>query len=146
MNSKRTVEDDLARDALTEFLPRTADDDTFLTFRHYRNPRLEWFPYTTGVTLTYEANGGVTFCVVAEPDSELLHVTVAECSNRDLFNKNIAREIALGRFFRVAEFFTIEWNRELTIAENLEQRWDEFGIRHSPHELVLSVKNRYSED
>lgn len=144
MNSKRTTEDDLARDSLTEFLPRAADPDTFLTFRHYRVPNpLQFIPGVGIVDTGYAANGGVTFCVVAEPDSKLLHVTVAECSKRDLFNKNIAREIAMGRFLRIGEFVTIEWDRDVTIAENLERDWDDFCLRSSPFHLELSVKNRY---
>lgn len=148
-NSNRTYEDDLARDSLNEFLVRKADNDTFLTYRHYRVPafvidesgELGFRVLQSG----YEANGGVTFCVVAEPDSELLHVTVAECSDRDLFNKNIAREIAFGRFLRVGEFITVEWDRSLTIAEVLENNWDIFGVRKDVDDLVLSVKNSYIE-
>lgn len=149
MNSNRTQEDDLARDALNEFLTRRPDADTFLTFRHYRVPAFVIDEASEGfrvLQLGYEANGGVTLCVVAEPDSEVLHVTVAECSDRDLFNKNIAREIAFGRFYRVGDFTTIQWNRDFTIAENLEANWYRFGIRKDFEDLVLSVKNRFIED
>lgn len=149
MNSNRTQEDDLARDALGEFLDRRPDADTFLTYRHYRNPAfdlVENFNTLQVEQVGYEANGGVTFCVVAEPDSQKLHVTVAECSDRDLFNKNIAREISFGRFYRVGDFTTINWNRNMTIAENLEENWELFGIRKDYEDLVLSVKNRFIED
>ena len=149
MNSNRTQEDDLARDALNEFLDRRADADTFLTYRHYRVPAFVIDDEGGGfrvVQTGYEANGGVTFCVVAEPDSEALHVTVAECSDRDLFNKNIAREISFGRFYRVGDFTTIRWDRDATISENLEENWELFGVRKDYDDLVLSVKNRFIED
>lgn len=149
MNSNRTQEDDLARDALVEFLTRRPDADTFLTFRHYRVPCFIINEAEVGFNLFqtgYEANGGVTLCVVAEPDSEVLHVTVAECSDRDLFNKNIAREISFGRFYRLGDFATIPWDRSETIAQNLEDNWDTFGIRKAHEDLVLSVKNRFVED
>lgn len=149
MNSNRTIEDDLARDALTEFMTRRPDADTFLTYRHYRMPSFVINEDVDGFMLVqsgFEANGGVTFCVVAEPDSEVLHVTVAECSERDLFNKNIAREISFGRFFRVGDFVTIPWDRNFTIAENLEVNWDEFNVRKQAEDMVLSVKNCYIED
>lgn len=149
MNSNRTQEDDLARDALVEFLSRRPDADTFLTYRHYRVPAFVIDEGSEGfrvVQVGYKANGGVTLCVVAEPDSEKLHVTVAECSDRDLFNKNIAREISFGRFYRVGDFVTINWNRDFTISENLESNWELFGIRKDYEDLVLSVKNRFIED
>lgn len=146
MNSNRTKEDDLARDALNEFLTRPADADTFLTFRHYRVPNIEFVIGVGLVEMGYEANGGVTFCVVAEPDSEKLHVTVAECSKRDLFNKNIAREISWGRFFRVGDFASVDWDRDLTIAENLQAYWHELGVRQHYVNLSLSVKNKFIED
>lgn len=148
MNSNRTQEDDLARDALVEFLTRRPDMDTFLTYRHYRLPSFVIDSDSEGfraVQTGYEANGGVTFCVVAEPDAEKLHVTVAECSDRDLFNKNIAREISFGRFYRVGDFVTIDWHRDITISENLENNWELFGVRKDFEELVLSVKNRFIE-
>lgn len=150
MNRNRPLEDDLARDALTEFLNRPADDDTFLTFRHYRYPVLvpavledQTFTF---VECGYEAHGGVTFCVVAEPDSEFLYVSVAECSTKDLFNKNLGREVSLGRFMRVGQYWTLRWDRSATIAENIEEAWHIFGLRADVDNVSLSVKNRFIED
>lgn len=150
MNSNRPLEDDLARDALTEFLNRTADDDTFLTFRHYRYATLEPIFNDEDMLVdlkdAYYPQGGVTFCVVAEPDSELLYVSVAECSIKDLFNKSLGREVSLGRFMRVGQYWTITWDRSATIAENLEEAWHIFGLRADIDDVVLSVKNRFIED
>lgn len=149
MNSNRTQEDDLARDALNEFLDRRPDADTFLTYRHYRVPAFVIDNEGEGfrvVQTGYEANGGVTFCVVAEPDSEFLYVSVAECSIKDLFNKNLGREVSLGRFMRVGQYWTIAWDRSATIAENLEEAWHIFGLRADIDDVVLSVKNRFIED
>lgn len=150
MNRNRPVEDDLARETLTEFLDRQADADTFLTFRHYRYPILVPVVLDDSTIALeqrgFEANGGVTFCVVAEPDSEVLYVSVAECSSKDLFNKNLGREVSFGRFMRVGQYVSIKWDRDATIAENLEEVWSVFGLRADVDDVVLSVKNRFIED
>jgi acetyltransferase-like isoleucine patch superfamily enzyme len=95
--------------------------------------------------LEIEAKGGVTFCIAAEPDSKRLHIAVAECSNKDLYNKEIGRQVALGRFVKIGEYVTFEWNREITIAENLELQWFNYfyHLHNDPKTLELTVKSCY---
>ena len=67
---------------------RSADEDMFVTYRHYRDLDPSFFGEEIMPT------GGITFCVVAEPDSEKLHVSFAECSSKDLYSKKIGRLIS----------------------------------------------------
>lgn len=118
----------------------SCDKDMFVTYRHYR--------VLDEDQLEIEAKGGVTFCIAAEPDSKRLHIAVAECSSKDLYNKEIGRQVAIGRFVKIGEYVTFEWNRELTIAENMECKWLEYfyHLRNKLTELELTVKSSYLED
>lgn len=139
MNSTQAVEHFLVKSVLEEH-QGSCDEDMFVTYRHYR--------VLDEDQLEIEAKGGVTFCIAAEPDSKLLHVAVAECSSKDLYNKDIGRQVALGRFVKIGEYVSFEWNREITIAQNLEAVWLNYfyHIRNELDELELTVKSCYLED
>lgn len=115
---------------------RSADEDMFVTYRHYRDLDPSFFNEEIAPT------GGVTFCVVAEPDSEKLHVSFAECSSKDLYSKKIGRLISFGRLFRVGEFITIDWDRERSIAENIEDNWNSLGVVRDLFDVVITGRYR----
>jgi hypothetical protein len=125
-----------AKEVISTHYDREADADTFVTYRHYRDLDPDFCNEEILPT------GGVTFCVVAEPDSEKLHISVAECSSKDLYNKEVGRHISFGRFYRVGEFTTIAWDRDSSIAENIEESWSFFGIIRDSFDVVITGKYR----
>ena len=133
---RKDWEIDMAKEVIETHFPRAADADMFVTYRHYRDLDDTFFADEIMPT------GGITFCIAAEPDSEKLHVSFAECSTKDLYSKQIGRSIAFGRFYRVGEFITIDWDRERSIAENLEEHWDKFGLVRNIVGVVLTGRYR----
>lgn len=133
---RKTWEFQNAKEVIETNFDREADADTFVTYRHYRDLDPDFFLEEILPT------GGVTFCVVAEPDSELLHISVAECSSKDLYNKEVGRNISFGRFYRVGDFTTIDWDRERSIADNIEDNWSRFGIIRDLLDVVITGKYR----
>lgn len=109
-------------------------NDIFVTFRHYRLGDFGFEGWAEG----YHPKGGATFCIVADPVSEVLHVAVAECSDKDLYNRQVGRAIAFGRFVKGA-FTTLPWGREAPISRSIECAFEDMGVRNS-HELVISGK------
>ena len=137
MTTRDYFETMLAKDVIIEQLG-SCDKDMFITYRHYR--------VLDEDMIEVNARGGVTFCVAAEPDSKLLHVSMAECSDKDLYNKDIGRKVSFGRLANISEYTTLEWDREVSIAENLADMWDQLGSRYNLDNLELTVKSRYFGD
>jgi hypothetical protein len=133
---RKTWETQTAKEVIETHYDRVADDDAFVTYRHYRDLDNDFCGEEILPT------GGVTFCVVAEPDSELLHISYAECSSKDLYNKEVGRNISFGRFYRVGEFVTIDWDRERSIAENIDDNWKFFALIRDPFDVVITGKYR----
>lgn len=133
---RKTWEISMAKEVIETNFNREPDQDLFVTYRHYR----DLDPQYCGEEIL--AKGGITFCVVAEPDSELLHVSVAECSVKDLYSKAVGRNISFGRFYRVGEFTTVDWDRERTIAENLEDNWLSWSVIRDTMDVVCTGKFR----
>ena len=133
---RKIWETQCAKEVIETNYNRSADEDMFVTYRHYRD-----------VDDTFSGEeimptGGITFCVVAEPDSEKLHVSFAECSSKDLYSKKIGRLISFGRLFRVGEFITIDWDRERSIAENIEDNWYSLGVVRGLFDVVITGRYR----
>ena len=134
MTTRDYFETMLAKDVITEHFG-ACDEDMFVTYRHYRALDED--------QLDIHARGGVTFCIAAEPDAKLLHISMAECSDKDLYNKDIGRKISFGRLVNVSDYVTIDWDRDVSIAQNLENLWDQLGSRYVLQNLELTVKSRY---
>lgn len=126
------------------------DDDTFVTYRHFRKLDTYFDMDDSGVAFEVtdiSAKGGITFCVVAEPDSELLHVSVAICSSKDLYNKELGRRVSFGRFAVNSQYFTISWDRELGIAHNITQHWDELVPHgYKLRDYICFAKQKFLEE
>lgn len=132
----------LAKRTIEESFGTPTDKDAFLTYRHYRDCEVFMTPELE-LDVAIAPKGGVTFCVLAEPDSKVLHVSIAECNTNDLFNKEIARRVSHGRLITTGNYITIDWDREITIADNLLANWDSFNIMRSKDYLILTSKPRY---
>lgn len=133
---RKTWEVQAAKEVIETNFDRKADADMFVTYRHYRDIDPDFFNEEILPT------GGVTFCVAAEPDSEKLHISVAECSTKDLYNKEVGRNISFGRFYRVGDFTTVDWDRERSIAENIDDNWQFFDVIREPFDVVITGKYR----
>lgn len=131
---RKTWEIEQAGEVIETNFNREPDQDLFVTYRHYRDLDPSFRNEEIAPT------GGVTFCVVAEPDSEKLHISFAECSSKDLYNKKVGRLISFGRLYRVGEFITIDWDRKRSIAENIEETWWAFDLVRDPFDVVITGK------
>lgn len=125
------------------------DDDTFVTYRHFRELGTYFDMDDSGVVFEVtdiSAKGGITFCVVAEPDSKLLHIAAAICSSKDRYNKELGRRVSFGRFAVNSQFVTIPWNRELGIAHNITGSWNELVPRgYKCEDYICFAKQKFLE-
>jgi hypothetical protein len=86
------------------------DDEAFLTFRHFRKSK-GW---------QLDPRGGATFCAVAMPTKEKMIFSYALCSDKDVFNKALGREISYGRLTADSHTFEIPFNTAVPISRQIE--------------------------
>jgi hypothetical protein len=86
------------------------DSEAFLTFRHFRKQ--------DGWQLA--PRGGATFCAVALPTKGTMVFAYALCSDKDVFNKALGREISYGRLTADSHTFEIPFNANVPISRQIE--------------------------
>ncbi len=86
------------------------DSEAFLTFRHFRK--------ADGWQLA--PRGGATFCAVAMPTKGTLIFSYALCSDKDVFNKSLGREISYGRLTADSHTFEVPYNSSVPISRQIE--------------------------
>lgn len=79
------------------------DPDAFLAFRHRRIP-MSWLPFSTSKP---PSHGGITICFLVEPTEGIARFSLALCSNKDNFSKDMGRQIAFGRLTLEKSRYTI---------------------------------------
>lgn len=87
------------------------DPEAFLTFRHYR--RIDRFGLL-------QPKGGATFCAVALPTKNKLVFAYAQCSDKDMFNKALGREISYGRLTADTHTFETSYQANVPISRQIE--------------------------
>jgi hypothetical protein len=87
------------------------DPDAFLTFRHFR--KFDGFARLA-------PKGGATFCAVALPNKGKLVFAYALCSDKDMFNKTLGREIAYGRLTADSHTFETSYEPNVPISRQIE--------------------------
>lgn len=87
-----------------------ADNEAFLTFRHFRS--------FDGWKVA--PKGGVTFCAIALPNKGKLIFSYAQCSDKDMFNKNLGREISYGRLTADSHTFSTTFEPNVPISRQIE--------------------------
>jgi hypothetical protein len=87
------------------------DPDAFLTFRHFRK-------FDNYAQLA--PKGGATFCAVALPTKGKLIFAYALCSDKDMFNKALGREISYGRLTADSHTFETAFQPDVPISRQIE--------------------------
>ena len=112
-------------------------EGSFVTFRHFRFPSYGNY----GRYDRYEARGGICVCVLADPVSSKLFLSYAECSPKENYSRNTAREVSIGRMIR-GEFVVVPWIRDLAIGHSIRSAEDQLGHNYRVYQMVLSKRNR----